>query len=588
MCWKKILQIAAVGGLLLCEALPGDELKGKWLEVKTEHFTVITNGGERSGKKIAENFEQIREVFLSALPALQTQSVRPIEVIAVRGERSMKVLLPQYAEDRKANLPAGTFQRTLLGPKILVREEAVGGEDFSVVFHEYFHFLVHGANLVLPVWLDEGLASFWGEARLTREYAELGRPDYPRLALLQTQIHMPLEDLLKVDRSSPEYRERHRVSLFYAQSWALTHYLILGDQSGTRRKQFTRYLQMVLAGKPGFESAEEAFGDLETLSRELQKYSRTLRFKMLQYPAPPPMPREAFQVRTMSTGEASAVAAMRLLITGRTSAAQKLVVRARAEAPRLPISLEASGMYAARTGDVERAAEDFERAVEAGIESPISHYGLAVTTLHQATDRESLQKSEKLLARAIALGPRFAPAYARLAEVYRRGDPDLRRALEMIFQARALGPVGQYSLEEAHLLFEDGQHEKALSIAGDAATHTLAGENAGDANRVCWRGSLWGLAEAVLPACDKALELDPTRGTYLDSRGLARALTGDLQGAVADFRAALAAQRDEWSSILIERRERWLAALENGENPIPEELDELKIAPEEIGLLWWS
>lgn len=588
MSWKKILQVAAVGGLLLCEALPGDELKGKWLEVKTEHFTVITNGGERSGKKIAENFEQIRRVFLSALPALQTQSVRPIEVIAVRGESSMKALLPRYAEDPRADLPAGTFQRTLLGPKILVREEAVGGEDFSVVFHEYFHFLVHGANLELPVWLDEGLASFWGEARLTRDHAEMGRPNYPRLAHLQTHIHMPLEDLLKVDRASPEYRERHRVSLFYAQSWALTHYLILGEKSGVRREQFTRYLQLVLAGKPGFEAAQEAFGDLEALSRELQKYSRTLRFKMLQYPAPPPMPKEAFRVRKISTGEASAVVALRLMITGRTHDAKELVARARTEAPGLAISLEASGMYAARTGDIERASKDFESAVEAGIESPLSHYGLAVTTLHRTTGHESLQKSERLLARAIALSPRFAPAYARMAEVYRRADPDLRRALEMIFQARALGPEGQYSLEQAHLLLEDGQREKALSIAADAASRTLGDENADDANRVCWRGSLWGLAEAVLPACEKALELEPTRGTYLDSRGLARALTGDLPGAAADFRAALAAQRDEWESILVERRERWLAALENGENPIPEELDKLKIAPEEIGLLWWS
>ncbi len=54
-------------------------------------------------------------------------------------------------------------------------------------------------------------------------------------------------------------------------------------------------------------------------------------------------------------------------------------------------------------------------------------------------------------------------------------------------------------------------------------------------NTLCWFGSLWGYATAVLDACERAVELAPENGDYHDSRGLARALTGDYEGAIEDF-----------------------------------------------------
>lgn len=58
---------------------------------------------------------------------------------------------------------------------------------------------------------------------------------------------------------------------------------------------------------------------------------------------------------------------------------------------------------------------------------------------------------------------------------------------------------------------------------------------AGVYDRLCWRGSLSGLAQRVLGYCNRAVHLEPTNATYLDSRALARALTGDRAGAIADY-----------------------------------------------------
>jgi regulator of sirC expression with transglutaminase-like and TPR domain len=56
----------------------------------------------------------------------------------------------------------------------------------------------------------------------------------------------------------------------------------------------------------------------------------------------------------------------------------------------------------------------------------------------------------------------------------------------------------------------------------------------------------------------------PNQGTLIDSRGLARALTGDRQGAMADFNYFV-----DWTSDGDKKAQRqtWLESLERGENP---------------------
>jgi hypothetical protein len=83
-------------------------------------------------------------------------------------------------------------------------------------------------------------------------------------------------------------------------------------------------------------------------------------------------------------------------------------------------------------------------------------------------------------------------------------------------------------------------------------------------NDICWEGTLDGFAKIVLSACEHAVKLVPSDGRIRDSRGLARALTGDYRGAVDDFRYFV-----QWSAQTDERdkREAWIRELESGGNP---------------------
>ena len=86
---------------------------------------------------------------------------------------------------------------------------------------------------------------------------------------------------------------------------------------------------------------------------------------------------------------------------------------------------------------------------------------------------------------------------------------------------------------------------------------------------VCWLGALNGHAERALPACEEALVPDPDHVSRRDSRGLVRALLGDIDGAIQDFSHVVENSPD--SEFLIERSG-WLDELLAGENPFTEEV----------------
>lgn len=96
-------------------------------------------------------------------------------------------------------------------------------------------------------------------------------------------------------------------------------------------------------------------------------------------------------------------------------------------------------------------------------------------------------------------------------------------------------------------------------------------------NTLCRYGSLHGHAKDVLFACDKAVAIQPYNIEYRDSRGIARALTGNPKGAIEDFQAYIAwidnlpsGSKDDYKDKK-SQRQRWVDALKAGKNPFTDE-----------------
>lgn len=69
-----------------------------WIEVRSPHFTVDTNAGEKEARKIADQFEQIRQMFHGAFATLRVDPGQAIVIIAAKNENTMKLFLPEEWE----------------------------------------------------------------------------------------------------------------------------------------------------------------------------------------------------------------------------------------------------------------------------------------------------------------------------------------------------------------------------------------------------------------------------------------------------------------------------------------------------------
>jgi WD40 repeat protein len=103
-----------------------------------------------------------------------------------------------------------------------------------------------------------------------------------------------------------------------------------------------------------------------------------------------------------------------------------------------------------------------------------------------------------------------------------------------------------------------------------------AGARAGNVetdNGVCWVGAIDKFAQIVMPACERAVASadENSRALAKDSRGLARALTGDRHGAVEDFMAFARWAREHERHAQASEREAWIMTLRSGGDPFTAE-----------------
>ncbi|MEM7538375.1 MAG: hypothetical protein AAF639_39770, partial [Chloroflexota bacterium] len=84
----------------------------------------------------------------------------------------------------------------------------------------------------------------------------------------------------------------------------------------------------------------------------------------------------------------------------------------------------------------------------------------------------------------------------------------------------------------------------------------------------CRYGAINGFAQDVLAICERGVETAKENGWAYDSRGIVRTLTGDTEGAIADFKQFVAWSQEndlyEEEGVL---RESWIETLAAGENP---------------------
>lgn len=131
------------------------------------------------------------------------------------------------------------------------------------------------AGLNLPVWLNEGVAEVYSTFKPLGSKVMIGAPIASHVYTVQQSPWIPVSRVLEVDHQSVEYNRRAHAGPFYAESWALTHMLMMDEEY---KSSWGAILAGVANGKPAAQVIQTATGKpLASVDKDLQAYLRGAR-----------------------------------------------------------------------------------------------------------------------------------------------------------------------------------------------------------------------------------------------------------------------------------------------------------------------
>jgi tetratricopeptide (TPR) repeat protein len=373
------------------------------------------------------------------------------------------------------------------------------GDARSIVYHEYLHYVLRNNYPGLPLWLHEGLAQLYSTFDTNGAEARIGRPIADHARWLQTNPLLPVSELFALDVHSKDYHEGARRSVFYAQTWVLAHYLLVGNPG--RRDLTLRYLRTLSRGEAAEEAFRTAFGG--ELDAELLAYVRRGVFAHLEAPAGA-VAESGFRVAPLP--RADLLARLGLLLSfldpSRRSDAEEHLKAALAANPEHGAALAGLGVLAELSGRRDEAGSWLERAARAAPDDFLVQYHYGLNRLELGPDRAALRQAAEAFRRAVALRPDFGDAWARLGYALSFETPlppEAERAFETAHRLRPSDTGTAYNLMLIRV--RSGKTKEAEALI-DRVIAVEGGPAEAERARSVWIEELRGVAERQLEKGD--------------------------------------------------------------------------------------
>jgi tetratricopeptide (TPR) repeat protein len=413
--------------LLILSVAPADA--ETWVEVRSPYFTVVTDASEKQGRSIAAQFERMRALFQDMYPDLDFDPETPVIVLAMKSQKVFQTLQPR-AYLTKENLELRGWFLGDSGKKyILMRLGGKGGDQFPVAYHEYTHLLMEEVSDTTPLWLDEGLAELYGNSKMYERKVLLGEPNQSHLMLLRSEKLLPLTTLFAVGKDSPYYIEKKKGSIFYAESWALAHYLTMKDYE-KKTSKIEEYQNLVGEKVDPVTAGTRVFGDLKKLEKSLDSYIRQQNLNRLETASIAKVDDSEFETRSITSIEAQIIKADFLACSGRLEESRAVV----------------------------------EGVLQQDPENP------AAQTTRALLESQAEAQAEKQLRSAIHADPSAAAPYDQLAVFLSKRGKNLEEAGRLASKAVSLdaGNV-TYRMHQGNILLSQGDEDGAIEALRAAA-----------------------------------------------------------------------------------------------------------------------
>jgi hypothetical protein len=448
-----------LGGALLASLLAPVSAPAGWINVQTKNLNLVSNATEKDTRELATRLEQFHAVF-TRLFRMESRTSPPTTVVVFKDE-------PSFDFFRSDPGIQGYFLVNSVEPTMAMVYSGVF-KPMNVIHHEYAHALTSDMQQSWPAWLVEGLAEFYATFQVKGNIATVGQAQPHHVRLLRHRPLIPMRHLFTMEEQQHSY-----TGPFYAQSWALTHYLMLKDRESQRA--FGQFVRLTQQGQPDETAFEQAFQiDLKTLQKELANYVTQEAFNAIELTFADLGLEPDVSVRSMTETEVGIYKAVLLVGLLRAGDATAYLKKAEAELgddARLQATLGLHALMQDRFGD---AKEYLRRAIDNGMANYYTHYFRAQAMLMEATD--GWKRTEPIAidtAKAIAaeasasikLMPTYGYAYHLLGQLCLAMHADLNEGVKMASRAIVLNRRdGEMFLTLARLCASVGEYDNAKKV----------------------------------------------------------------------------------------------------------------------------
>jgi len=404
--------------------------KETWMEVESRNLRVAGNASVKQLRRIAVDLEEIRSHFLKVFPKEALSSV-PTTVIVFRNDKSLRLFIE--------GVGAGVVYTG--GDRNYVALNA-GDNRRRSVYHDYVLTLMK--DHVLPLWLREGLAEYYGAIDSER-YAfgegrtlRIGYPIRSHEKLLRDRSLLPLDELFGMTETSAALDESSKRGVFLAESWALVH--MLHNQGF--EDLLKRLVESLLHGNPVRQSFNAVYSVepalVETGLKDYIHTSKTSGWPYIQFPycLCDSSPNDWLQFnfdrtlsyikdlgqRELTRAEIRFYIGDLLLHRGSVQQAEAYLQEAVKLNPDLAAAQASLGALKIRQESYDEAAKHIELALELGSDNPLPYLFYArliqrETPASGELTNEQLQSMQTALSRAVRFGPNLYEAAEMLTEI---------------------------------------------------------------------------------------------------------------------------------------------------------------------------
>lgn len=426
-----------------------------WTVTRSANFELWSDADPHTIHATLAWFEQLRAF------SLQNIGVPPA---------SVTIVVFRSAADYNALRPtpdAAAFSASMGSRHYVVMSADLAGTS-GIAAHEYAHILMHSTGVELPRWMAEGLAEVYSSLHIGIHSSTVGGDLPGRSATLARQLWMPLPDLLGATD------DPHDLSLFYAQSWALTQMLLFSPEYAPR---FSALTMALLSGTPSDRALSQIYGKpLADITHDLLAWALPARFPGISLPGLETSPLTT-SASTVTSFERRRLMANVLFAAGDRVRAAAFFTELQREAPADPGIPAALGEIALQQSNTAATLRAWKQAIDHG--SRDAQLCFRYASLAQEAGYSETEV-RPVLERAVALDPTFDDARFTLALIqmnvgeFEHGIAQLR-AMRHVAPHRAFA----YWCAMANALNELDRRDEAKTAALEADRHaSTAAEHA--------------------------------------------------------------------------------------------------------------